>query len=167
MEELFKRYYYLVKKYAKLYGLDEDSEQELAIHLWDACKRHTDKTFSTAYMRLNRTVTYWAQKIAKAPKQDDYLCDITFVVYPSADVCIEASVANASISVVLKELTPREEYVIIHRFGLNGVGEHLREEIAEDLQVSAKRVQEIEMKALRKLRHYKRRRQLRGYFDVG
>jgi RNA polymerase sigma factor (sigma-70 family) len=51
----------------------------------------------------------------------------------------------------LETLTPREQYVLVARFGL-GCEEQTLEEISEDIDVTRERVRQIEAKALRKLR---------------
>ena len=51
----------------------------------------------------------------------------------------------------LETLTPREQYVLVSRFGL-GCEEQTLEEISEDIDVTRERVRQIEAKALRKLR---------------
>ena len=55
---------------------------------------------------------------------------------------------------VLQTLSPREEKVIRLRFGLDAEGrEHTLEEVGEDFNVTRERIRQIEVKALRKLRH--------------
>jgi hypothetical protein len=61
-------------------------------------------------------------------------------------------------------LPPREERVLRLRFGLDGIGEHTRKEIAEDLGRSTTLAEILEFKALRKL---KRRAQLDGRLELG
>jgi RNA polymerase primary sigma factor len=53
---------------------------------------------------------------------------------------------------VMQTLTPREEFVLRLRYGLNGK-EHKLIEIAEKIDRSLERVRQIHEKALRKLRH--------------
>lgn len=57
---------------------------------------------------------------------------------------------------VLATLTPREKKIIRLRFGI-GFSAHSLEEIARKLEVTPERVRQIEAKALRKMRHWKRR----------
>ncbi len=67
---------------------------------------------------------------------------------------------------VLKSLTPREEKVIKMRFGLGPNGdEHTLEEVGQHFAVTRERIRQIEVKALRKLRHPSRARKLRAFFD--
>jgi RNA polymerase sigma factor (sigma-70 family) len=60
----------------------------------------------------------------------------------------------------LKTLTPREETVIRGRFGIDGEEETL-EIIAKKLGATRERIRQIELKALRKLRHPERVRMFR------
>jgi RNA polymerase primary sigma factor len=67
---------------------------------------------------------------------------------------------------VLQTLSPREEKVIRLRFGLDIEGrERTLEEVGEDFQVTRERIRQIEVKALRKLRHPSRARVLRNFIE--
>ncbi len=66
---------------------------------------------------------------------------------------------------VLKSLTPREEQIIKMRFGLNDGSERTLEEVGQSFAVTRERIRQIEAKALRKLRHSSRSRQLRAFTD--
>jgi RNA polymerase primary sigma factor len=67
---------------------------------------------------------------------------------------------------VLQTLSPREEKVIRLRFGLDVEGrERTLEEVGEDFQVTRERIRQIEVKALRKLRHPSRARVLRNFIE--
>ena len=67
---------------------------------------------------------------------------------------------------VLQTLSPREEKVIRLRFGLDTEGrEHTLEEVGEDFQVTRERIRQIEVKALRKLRHPSRARVLKNFIE--
>ncbi len=67
---------------------------------------------------------------------------------------------------VLQTLSPREEKVIRLRFGLDNEGrEHTLEEVGEDFRVTRERIRQIEVKALRKLRHPSRARVLKNFID--
>ena len=63
----------------------------------------------------------------------------------------------------LHTLTPREEKVIRLHFGLDGEDEHNYREIADILEVTHSRVQQIESKGLRKLRHSSRTKNLKNF----
>ena len=66
---------------------------------------------------------------------------------------------------VLKSLTPREEKVLKMRFGIDVASEHTLEEVGKDFSVTRERIRQIEVKALRKLRHPSRSKKLQSFFD--
>ena len=66
---------------------------------------------------------------------------------------------------VLKTLTPREEKVLKMRFGIDVASEHTLEEVGKDFSVTRERIRQIEVKALRKLRHPSRSKKLQAFFD--
>lgn len=66
---------------------------------------------------------------------------------------------------VLKTLTPREEKVLKMRFGIDVASEHTLEEVGKDFSVTRERIRQIEVKALRKLRHPSRSKKLQNFFD--
>ncbi len=61
---------------------------------------------------------------------------------------------------VLKTLTPREEKVLRMRFGIGEMSDHTLEEVGQDFEVTRERIRQIEAKALRKLRHPSRSKDL-------
>ena len=66
---------------------------------------------------------------------------------------------------VLSTLTPREEKVLKMRFGIGERRDHTLEEIGQDFDVTRERIRQIEAKALRKLRHPTRSKQLRSFYQ--
>jgi RNA polymerase primary sigma factor len=62
---------------------------------------------------------------------------------------------------MLRTLTPREEKVIKMRYGLEDGLEHTLEEVGQCFAVTRERIRQIEAKALRKLRHPSRSRELK------
>ncbi len=66
---------------------------------------------------------------------------------------------------ILKTLTPREEKVLKMRFGIDVASEHTLEEVGKDFSVTRERIRQIEVKALRKLRHPSRSKKLVSFFD--
>ncbi|MCC7535285.1 MAG: RNA polymerase sigma factor RpoD [Deltaproteobacteria bacterium] len=66
---------------------------------------------------------------------------------------------------VLKTLTPREEKVLRMRFGIGEKSDHTLEEVGQDFEVTRERIRQIEAKALRKLRHPSRSRQLKSFLE--
>jgi len=67
---------------------------------------------------------------------------------------------------VLDTLNPREREVLEQRFGLIDGYSRTLEEVGKQFQVTRERIRQIEAKALRKMRHPSRIRQLDGYLDA-
>ena len=63
-------------------------------------------------------------------------------------------------------LTERERRVLELRFGLTDGYEHTLEEVGKQYKVTRERIRQIEAKALRKLRHPTRVRQLQGFLET-
>lgn len=79
------------------------------------------------------------------------------------------SMLKQEIAKQLATLTPREANVLRLRFGMaNGIPQTL-EEVAKKYNITKERIRQIEAKALRKMRHPRRARQLRNYqnLDIG
>ena len=67
---------------------------------------------------------------------------------------------------VLDSLTERERRVLSLRFGLIDGYSRTLEEVGKQFKVTRERIRQIEAKALRKMRHPTRIRQLTGFFDA-
>ncbi len=67
---------------------------------------------------------------------------------------------------VLDSLTERERRVLSLRFGLVDGYSRTLEEVGKQFKVTRERIRQIEAKALRKMRHPTRIRQLTGFFDA-
>lgn len=65
----------------------------------------------------------------------------------------------------LATLTPRESNIISLRYGLKDGTEHTLAEVGEVLHVTRERIRQIEVKALRKMRHPSRSRRLKFYLN--
>jgi RNA polymerase primary sigma factor len=66
---------------------------------------------------------------------------------------------------VLSTLTAREEKVLRMRFGIGEKSDHTLEEVGQDFDVTRERIRQIEAKALRKLRHPSRSKQLKSFIE--
>jgi RNA polymerase primary sigma factor len=114
-------------------------------------------------------------KIAKEPisletpigeEEDSHLGDFIedkSVVSP-AEAVINMNLAEQTRR-VLKTLTPREEKVLRMRFGIGEKSDHTLEEVGQDFEVTRERIRQIEAKALRKLRHPSRSKQLKSFIE--
>ena len=72
---------------------------------------------------------------------------------------------NETTRQVLKSLTPREEKVLMMRFGIGERRDHTLDEIGQDFDVTRERIRQIEAKALGKLRHPSRSKQLKSFYQ--
>ena len=114
-------------------------------------------------------------KIAKEPisletpigeEEDSHLGDFIedkSLVSP-ADAVINMNLSEQTRK-VLKTLTPREEKVLRMRFGIGEKSDHTLEEVGQDFEVTRERIRQIEAKALRKLRHPSRSKQLKSFIE--
>lgn len=66
---------------------------------------------------------------------------------------------------VLETLNPRERKVLELRFGLNDARSRTLEEVGREFGVTRERIRQIEVKALRKLKHPTRARKLKDYLE--
>ena len=66
---------------------------------------------------------------------------------------------------VLASLTPREERIVRMRFGLGMNSDHTLEKVGKQFSVTRERIRQIEAKALRKLKHPSRSRELRSFLE--
>jgi RNA polymerase primary sigma factor len=107
------------------------------------------------------------RKVLKIAKEEDsHLGDFIedkSVVSP-AEAVINMNLAEQTRK-VLKTLTPREEKVLRMRFGIGEKSDHTLEEVGQDFEVTRERIRQIEAKALRKLRHPSRSKQLKSFID--
>jgi RNA polymerase primary sigma factor len=67
---------------------------------------------------------------------------------------------------VLATLTPREEQILRMRFGIGEKSDYTLEEVGQRFAVTRERIRQIEAKALRKLRHPSRRKELKSFIET-
>ncbi len=115
-------------------------------------------------------------KIAKEPisletpigeEEDSHLGDFIedkSVISPS-DAVINNNLSE-QMRKVLKTLTWREEKVLRMRFGIGEKSDHTLEEVGQGFEVTRERIRQIEAKALRKLRHPSRSKQLKSFIET-
>lgn len=76
------------------------------------------------------------------------------------------SILKDKMNEVLETLTDRERKVLIQRFGLNDGKPKTLEEVGVEFSVTRERIRQIEAKALRKMRHPTRSKQLKAFLDL-
>jgi len=92
----------------------------------------------------------------------DYIEDRNAVL--PIDAAVHSNLRQATTR-ALASLTPREERVLRMRFGIGMNTDHTLEEVGQQFSVTRERIRQIEAKALRKLKHPSRSRQLRSFLD--
>lgn len=76
------------------------------------------------------------------------------------------SILKDKMKEVLKTLSDRERTVLIERFGLLDGKPKTLEEVGLEFKVTRERIRQIEAKALRKMRHPTRSKQLKAFLDL-
>ena len=76
---------------------------------------------------------------------------------------LDARIPLASRNPELDTLTEREAEVIRLRYGLEDGRCHTLEEVGKQFEVTRERIRQIEVKAIRKLRHVTRSNKLKGF----
>lgn len=84
----------------------------------------------------------------------------------SPDEATGYSILKDKMNDVLSTLTDRERTVLIERFGLIDGKPKTLEEVGVRFKVTRERVRQIEAKALRKMRHPTRSKQLQAFLDI-
>ena len=73
------------------------------------------------------------------------------------DTMRKSEIRSEILTAISTQLTPREEKIITMRFGLDGQPEYALEDIGNLFGIGRERVRQIEARALKKLRHPRRR----------
>jgi RNA polymerase primary sigma factor len=116
----------------------------------------------------------WMQRVSWLPlsldspisEQDDESELGMFVedkMTPSPMQSTYTKLLGEKIEEVLETLPPRESRILRLRFGLENGRMHTLEEVGQKFGLTRERIRQIETKALRRLRHPRRARQLREY----
>ncbi len=96
--------------------------------------------------------------------EDSYLTD--FIEDSDAISPHEATIKDnlrQNLNKVLGTLTPREERVLRMRFGIDNEVDLTLEEVGKNFSVTRERIRQIEAKALKKLKHPNRKKQLESF----
>jgi len=80
------------------------------------------------------------------------------------DQAVKSNLSEATTK-ILSTLTPREERVLRMRFGVGMNTDHTLEEVGLQFSVTRERIRQIEAKALRKLKHPSRSKQLKSFLE--
>ena len=80
------------------------------------------------------------------------------------DTAIQSNLSESTTK-ILASLTPREERVLRMRFGIGMNTDHTLEEVGLQFSVTRERIRQIEAKALRRLKHPSRSKQLKSFLE--
>ncbi len=90
---------------------------------------------------------------------EDFISDCST---PSPDLDVEKKEISKHVLKVLKTLSHREERVLRMRFGIGAERDHTLEEVGKRLSITRERVRQIEVQAMKKLKHPSRLRTLKS-----
>jgi RNA polymerase primary sigma factor len=125
------------------------------------------------YLRVEPRKVQWMLKVSwlplslESPVGEDEDSELGMFVEdektPSPTQATYQNLLCQKVEEVLKTLTPREARILRLRFGLENGRTYTLEEVGEKFGLTRERIRQIEGKALRRLRHPMRARQLRDY----
>ena len=84
---------------------------------------------------------------------------------PTPTLSADQNLLREKVEEVLSTLTPREARILRLRFGLHNGRSYTLEEVGQKFGLTRERIRQMEGKALRRLRHPRRARQLRDYLN--
>src|SRR5947199_2491966 len=117
------------------------------------------RCFFSSRRRHTRCLSDWSSDVCSSDLIEDKGAenpsDVTAIV-----------LLKEKIKDVLETLTERERQVLEQRFGLVDGYSRTLEEVGRQFRVTRERIRQIEAKALRKMRHPTRIRQLEGFLDA-
>jgi len=109
----------------------------------------------------------WLPLSLESPVGDDEESDLGMFIEdeltPTPMQSVYEAMLKEKIDEVLGTLTPREARILRLRFGLDSGVPNTLEEVGEKFGLTRERIRQIEGKALRRLRHPRRARQLKDY----
>ncbi len=150
---------YHAKKYISLFESfmeEEDLAQELYIDISNNLRKGLVRTNGIEQKLLNIYNRYASQKYYEEIEEDYYYIDNQ----------VYKNMLSNSINEIMETLLPRERRIIELRYGLNDGIERSLTETGKYLDVSKERIRQIEMKAIRKLRHPYRYKYLIPYKEA-
>jgi RNA polymerase sigma factor (sigma-70 family) len=134
----------------------EPTDQELA----QALKTSVDKVQDME--ERSRPVLSLEMPVAEEGRLVDFIADRRAA--NPAEMALQAELLDY-LQGALEKLTPREQYVLRARFGLDDGQTRTLEEIGQELRLTRERVRQIEARALEKLRHPAYNPRTRGFVE--
>lgn len=157
MSDRIRRLYRVARKLEQDYGRKPTPEEIAAEMKIDARK-----------VRWMLRVS-WQPLSLERPVGDDEDSEFGFFIendsVPSPVQSTYDKLLHERIEALLNTLTPREARILRLRFGLLNGKSHTLEEVGQKFGLTRERIRQIEGRALRRLRHPRRIRQLRDYLS--
>jgi RNA polymerase primary sigma factor len=149
----------------QLYRSQRDLEQKLG-------RRPTIEEIAKA-LHLSAVKVQWIMKVSwlplslESPVGDDEESELGHFIEddltPTPLQSAYQSMLKDKLEEVLTTLSPREARILRLRFGLDDGNEYTLEEVGRKFGLTRERIRQIEGRALRRLRHPRRSRQLKEY----
>jgi RNA polymerase primary sigma factor len=127
-------------------------------------------------MHLDQSKVHWMQQVSwspvslESPVGDEEESELGMFVEdeitPTPSQTVHENMLKERVNDVLATLSPREARIIRLRFGLDSDRAYTLEEVGQKFGLTRERIRQIEVKALRRLRHPCRSRLLRDYLDA-
>ena len=143
--------------------------------IYDESGQEPDTSVVAKKLKLSKEKVEQILKIAKAPvsletpmgdEDDSRLIDvIEDEDTPTPDEWAVRMNLVEQTRIALATLTPREEKILRMRFGIGEYGNHTLEEVGRDFAVTRERIRQIEAKAIKKLRHPRRGKNLKHFVE--
>ncbi len=156
---------HMLDRIRHLYKATHELEQKLG--------RTPNNEELAAEMNLSVTKIQWILKVSwlplslESPVGDDEESELGMFIEdefsPTPLQSAYQSMLKEKLEEVLSTLSPREARILQMRFGLNDGMAYTLEEVGQKFGLTRERIRQIEGKALRRLRHPRRARQLKDY----
>jgi RNA polymerase primary sigma factor len=156
---------HMIDRIRQIYKTTHDLEQRLG-------RAPTTEELAVA-MKLSVDKVHWIMKVSwlplslETPVGDDEESELGMFIEdefsPTPMQSAYQSMLKEKIEEVLSTLSPREARVLRLRFGLDDGRAYTLEEVGQKFGLTRERIRQIEGKALRRLRHPRRARQLKDY----
>lgn len=141
------------------YEIMQQNDTVTSVKLADVTGFPEDK-IEKIFMSMNNTVSLETPVGEEDATLGDFIED---TLTPSVEEQAMEGAMQREINRQMECLKPREQAILVLRFGLNGQNPHTLEEVGKRMGVTRERIRQIESIALRKLRNPKRSRCLREF----
>jgi RNA polymerase primary sigma factor len=156
---------HMIDRIRLMYKVSHDLEQKLG--------RNPTTQELAAELKISEKKVQWVLKVSllplslESPIGDDEDSELGMFIEdefsPTPLQSVYQSMLREKLAEVLSTLSPREARILQMRFGLDDGNSYTLEEVGQKFGLTRERIRQIEGKALRRLRHPRRARQLKDY----